>query len=1129
MKYRLKLSNGELIEVIADSDEEALEMGRRIEAQQGVAPDSQLSVATPGSRAALEREKFDFEKGVALPGLRAALGFAEEWEEKTDYLTNKVGSEGWTEYEGSLALTPLGLERLGITPEDNRNVVIDESGMSWGDVADLSGIAGPIAGTLVTMNPWGRGVKYGYGLLKEMGLMGAGAGLGKGGEELVEAAVGYQKQTPGEIATTVGEEAAFMAVAQGVFGLAARGVKALIGPKASVETLDAVHNMAKGLPDPKLVMAKEAELGRALTAKELARIPKVKAIPHQSALGRPIPGRMQSAYETILQPTRRHEANIQYGFARLEQIMKELGATDVSIAKFSNKLESGTLIAKDIEQAGKELTLAGNSAEGVFQQYLVNIIHGIDKGLLDKLPKTRFEPISTKQGAKQIEEMLRGTDQVKSLFAQAYAKTYRQFEDEYGQLHTQLGLGKAFDANGKVLTSADDFGRQTPVYFNTMDEVVAHYEQIPAQTGKEMPAWVRAYKEGGEAPMIKDAAGNLVRDPNATVVAGMEPFLKEGARGFGEFGQVAMIPTGQIKAKAKQLSDDVIKGGPASELGGNMIVPINDLNSILTIPDFITLKQWMNLRRTLRTGRSSEFLPGGLSREWSSKLFREAENIMTHMSETGAFQAAMLKNLPEFLQKKFTPEVMAKTLGRYQQLNGRYAKFLESYDDMLLAQIKRSVKQGGYDRDQLMAAVLKKNNPERFTSLMNILPEAERASITQELRSQWLTLAIKQSYDPVKNRIDPFQFKKQIDKLGSTAEALMGPYYTPLAEALETIGLRGRNLTVQEAAELVRTWTKSYPSAEGIPESLRILEGISAAAEETAKFGRSRLVKAVQSPNFEPERVVEIIFKPQNGNLIREAKELLRPETFTMVRENAMRTLVNKGVGPGDTVQSIFNTDALQKAIASYGDDTLEAMFGREIVDSLKGFGREMSIITGVEGQGAGNIVAGAVALYAFNLANITTIGTIGIIGRMLSSNRVVQALSKTDSGSIRVVMNAMRRAIQLEIAHLIATGQQAAADELQAAINKVDVPMDLQEDVSNEAGNILEQVKEAVTPIRNTIRQTIGETFGAAEVSPISSAAPTTSPMPLPNVAPPQVATANPIVLPNPQDRFLAERLGRT
>ncbi len=146
-----------------------------------------------------------------------------------------------------------------------------------------------------------------------------------------------------------------------------------------------------------------------------------------------------------------------------------------------------------------------------------------------------------------------------------------------------------------------------------------------------------------------------------------------------------------------------------------------------------------------------------------------------------------------------------------------------------------------------------------------------------------------------------------------------------------------------------------------------------------------------------------------------------------------------------------------------------------------------------------------------------------------MSSPTVVRALARTDASSIRIVMNAMRRAIQLELSHLIATGQEEAAAELQKAINQADVNMTGQEDLGVEAGNILEQVKEAVTPIRNTIKQTIGETFGAAEVSPISSAAPTTSPIPLPNVAPPQVATANPIVLPNPQDRFLAERLGRT
>jgi hypothetical protein len=125
--------------------------------------------------------------------------------------------------------------------------------------------------------------------------------------------------------------------------------------------------------------------------------------------------------------------------------------------------------------------------------------------------------------------------------------------------------------------------------------------------------------------------------------------------------------------------------------------------------------------------------------------------------------------------------------------------------------------------------------------------------------------------------------------------------------------------------------------------------------------------------------------------------------------------------------------------------------------------------------------------------------------------------------------MNAMRRAIQLELSHLIATGQEEVAAGLQKAINQADVNMTGQQDLGVEAGNILEQVKEAVTPMRNTIRETFTETFGAAGTPPIGSAVPTAlAPMPLPDVMPPQVSVANPIVLPNPQDRFLAERLGR-
>ena len=65
MIYTVKLSDGEVIEIVADNEQQAMEIAQRFEAEQkGIPPESKLSVATPGSRAALEKEKFDFEKGV---------------------------------------------------------------------------------------------------------------------------------------------------------------------------------------------------------------------------------------------------------------------------------------------------------------------------------------------------------------------------------------------------------------------------------------------------------------------------------------------------------------------------------------------------------------------------------------------------------------------------------------------------------------------------------------------------------------------------------------------------------------------------------------------------------------------------------------------------------------------------------------------------------------------------------------------------------------------------------------------------------------------------------------------------------------------------------------------------------
>ena len=124
MKYKIRLSNGEMVQIIADSDEEALQMAKEIEQQK--ISQGEFSVLKNGdSPPDMDRLNFNYQKGVALPGLRAALGFAEGdlngLEEKEQYLVNKVGSQGFTrDSKGNLALTPKGLIRLGITVRYHR-------------------------------------------------------------------------------------------------------------------------------------------------------------------------------------------------------------------------------------------------------------------------------------------------------------------------------------------------------------------------------------------------------------------------------------------------------------------------------------------------------------------------------------------------------------------------------------------------------------------------------------------------------------------------------------------------------------------------------------------------------------------------------------------------------------------------------------------------------------------------------------------------------------------------------------------------------------------------------------------------------------------------------------------------
>jgi hypothetical protein len=364
--------------------------------------------------------------------------------------------------------------------------------------------------------------------------------------------------------------------------------------------------------------------------------------------------------------------------------------------------------------------------------------------------------------------------------------------------------------------------------------------------------------------------------------------------------------------------------------------------------------------------------------------------------------------------------------------------------------------------------------------------------------------------DPVTKLMDPKAIMREWKALGSTANSVFGETGSKQMGAIvKSLGSLRDDVPYAETLALVKGNAQS-------PQVMQAIAKIKQAQNEVAAFEGQALVRALTNPRTSPEEVVSIIFKPGNADLITKASELLPAETMTGIRQEAMREMLRKSVGAGDNVEKVFKSRVLEDAMKRYGDDTLRAMFGNEHVAALKEFTAQMRTITQAEGMGAGNIVAGAIALNAFNILNLMTIGQIGVIGHLLSQPAVIRSLAKTDPTSIRLVTRAIRQAMQYA----------AAKGMLEVGQDVGEVLEETTQDIQSEAMQQLQQnpqIMEEVRGVGRQLPQGLPGLRGQLQGMQTSSIA-------VPDVQPPQMGMpiANPVVLPNPQDRFLAERLGR-
>jgi len=228
----------------------------------------------------VEQKGFDTTTGIQDAGFRAALGTVDTFDEKQKVLEKYgLGKEDYTlDSRGNIALTTSGAKMFGV--ETDKPIMIDESGFSKYDIADLAGIApevggavsGAIAGQIAIPIPVVGAVLGAF----------AGGGLGNLFEEAGESIAGVSTQTAGEIAQQTAKEALISGLGEGAGQLLFKGVGTIakgLKPKLTDEQMKIIQESRDLGIDPALnLMGAPSVLARqqAISEKIFKTSPRLK-------------------------------------------------------------------------------------------------------------------------------------------------------------------------------------------------------------------------------------------------------------------------------------------------------------------------------------------------------------------------------------------------------------------------------------------------------------------------------------------------------------------------------------------------------------------------------------------------------------------------------------------------------------------------------------------------------------------------------------------------------------------------------------------------------------------------------------------------------------------------------------
>ena len=198
---------------------------------------------------------------------------------------------------------------------------------------------------------------------------------------------------------------------------------------------------------------------------------------------------------------------------------------------------------------------------------------------------------------------------------------------------------------------------------------------------------------------------------------------------------------------------------------------------------------------------------------------------------------------------------------------------------------------------------------------------------------------------------------------------------------------------------------------------MKFLDAIKAKAANSAQQESMKATNMfARIETASPEEIAKIVFRPKSSADILRVKELVSDDAFIEIQEQALEQILKDTVQTGTTkLNDVFKPGNLERALKMYDTETLEAMFGKDVTQGLKNYTRLLrSNVSADSGGGAGTLIAGALAINAFNVALWPTIAAMGFYKALFSNPRIVSLLAKTDKNSIGQVFRFTERFARL-------------------------------------------------------------------------------------------------------------------